>query len=161
MAETDKLDVDDADIRIMRALSTNARAADVAIAEDVNLSAAAVARRRRVLEERGYIRGYYVDFDMEKLGYHMIAIVHIELSSQSNVHLNDFEKAVVECPSMTFCSFVSGDTDFLMMLNVRSFDDYDRIYRSELASLPFVARIRSSFVMREVSRRPLPPCLFT
>ena len=50
---------------------------------------------------------------------------------------------MVLCPSVTFCSFVSGDTDFLMMVHVRSFTDYDRVYRSELATLPHVAKILS------------------
>jgi DNA-binding Lrp family transcriptional regulator len=74
--------------------------------------------------------------------------------------LTEFEEAVVRCPSVTFCSFVSGDTDFLMMVHVKSFEDYDRIYRSELATLPHVAKIRSSFVMRRVTQRNVPPAVF-
>ena len=46
------------------------------------------------------------------------------------------------------------------MLNVASFEDYDRVYRRELSILPHVAKIRSSFVMREVARRGTPPIVF-
>ena len=46
------------------------------------------------------------------------------------------------------------------MIHVNSFDDYDRIYRKELSSLPHVAKIRSSFVLREVARRVTPPVVF-
>jgi DNA-binding Lrp family transcriptional regulator len=46
------------------------------------------------------------------------------------------------------------------MLNVESFEDYDRVYRRELSTLPHVARIRSSFVLREVTRRSTPPVVF-
>ena len=66
----------------------------------------------------------------------------------------------MQCPSMSFCSFVSGDTDFVMMVHVRSFNDYDRVYRSELSRLPHVAKIRSSFIMRQVARRGVPPVVF-
>jgi DNA-binding Lrp family transcriptional regulator len=47
-----------------------------------------------------------------------------------------------------------------MMVHVKSFEDYDRIYRSELATLPHVAKIRSSFVMRRVTQRNVPPAVF-
>ncbi len=71
----------------------------------------------------------------------------------------EFETAVVKCPSMSYCSFVSGNVDFLMIIHVKSFEDYDRVYRSELSMLPHVAKIRSSFVMREVAQRSVPPVL--
>ena len=60
---------------------------------------------------------------------------------------------------MRFCAFVSGDTDFLMILNVQSLEDYDMIYRKELSVLPHVARIRSSFVLREVANRQIAPAI--
>ena len=74
--------------------------------------------------------------------------------------MNEFEQEVIKCPSVSYCGFVSGDTDFLLMLNVESFEDYDRVYRSELSKLPHVSRIRSSFVIREVARRSTPPIVF-
>jgi len=67
---------------------------------------------------------------------------------------------VVKCPSISYCGFVSGDTDFMIIIHVNSFNDYDQIYRRELANLPHVAKIRSSFVMREVARRIIPPVVF-
>jgi len=103
----------------------------------------------------------YADLDLSRLGFGITVIVMIELSSQAERALVEFEQAVIECPSMSYCSFVSGNMDFLMIVHVRSFDDYDRVYRSELSTLPHVARIRSSFVMREVGQRTIPPAALT
>lgn len=144
----------------MRALTEDGRMSDVLLGERVHLSSTAAARRRKILEERGAIAGYTATLDMPMLGLGIVVMVAIELNSQAEQVLNEFEAAVVRCPSVTFCSFVSGDTDFLMMVHVRSFDDYDRIYRSELAMLPHVAKIRSSFVMRRVNQRNVPPAIF-
>lgn len=154
------LDFDTTDFRIMRALSEDGRMSDVMLGEQVNLSSTAAARRRKILEDRGAIAGYTASLDMPMLGLGIVVMVAIELKSQTDQVLSEFEDAVVRCPSVTFCSFVSGDTDFLMMVHVRSFDDYDRIYRSELAMLPHVAKIRSSFVMRRVTQRSVPPAIF-
>ncbi|WP_375393562.1 Lrp/AsnC family transcriptional regulator [uncultured Sphingomonas sp.] len=152
--------IDQTDLRIMRELTLQGRASDVTIGERVHLSSTAAARRRKILEENGAVKGYTAELDLNRLGYGIVAIVSIELRSQAEHVLNEFEAAVIRCPSMTYCSFVSGDTDFMMMVHVRSFEDYDRVYRSELSTLPHVAKIRSSFVMREVTQRGVPPVVF-
>lgn len=84
-------------------------------------------------------------------------LVRIELTSQTGQALDDFENVAVRCPSVTYCYFVSGDTDFILILHVRSIDDYDRVYRDELSTLPHVAHIRSSFVIRKIAQRIVPP----
>jgi Lrp/AsnC family leucine-responsive transcriptional regulator len=151
---------DSTDFKIMQALCEDGRMSDVMLGEKVFLSSTAAARRRKILEERGAITGYCAGLDLTMLGLGIVVMVAIELRSQAEQVLNEFEEAVARCPSVTFCSFVSGDTDFLMMLHVRSFADYDHVYRSELATLPHVAKIRSSFVMRHVTNRTVPPALF-
>jgi Lrp/AsnC family transcriptional regulator, leucine-responsive regulatory protein len=152
--------IDATDYRILRELMRDGRASDVCLGERVHLSSTATARRRKMLEERGVVRGYVADLDLAQLGFSIMVLVAIEIVSQAEQVLNEFETAVVKCPSMSFCSFVSGDTDFLMIVHVRSFEDYDRVYRSELSKLPHVARIRSSFVMRQVANRPAAPVVF-
>ncbi|GAA0751780.1 Lrp/AsnC family transcriptional regulator [Sphingomonas sp. ABOLD] len=150
-------DLDGTDLRILNHLVYDGRSSDVALGERVHLSSTATARRRKILEDRGVIRGYTAELNMAALGYGIDVLVSIELSSQAEQALNEFESAVVRCPSMSFCSFVSGETDFIMMIHVRSFEDYDRVYRRELSTLPHVARIRSSFLMRSVERRIVAP----
>lgn len=155
--ENDTASLDRTDLRVLRALAENGRAADVLLGDRVNLSSTAVARRRKILEEKGIISGYGAIIDQKKLGYSITVLVLIELSSQADNKLMEFEEAVLECPSMSFCSFISGENDFMMLINVRSFDHYDKVYRSELSNLPYVAKIRSSFMLREVARRPVAP----
>ncbi|MBU3078529.1 Lrp/AsnC family transcriptional regulator [Sphingomonas sp. XMGL2] len=152
--------IDSTDYRILRELTRDGRASDVALGERVHLSSTAAARRRKILEERGAVTGYTANLDMGRLGFGITVMVAIELMTQAEQALLEFEAAAVKCPSMSYCAFVSGDTDFIMIVHVRSFEDYDRVYRSELSTLPHVAKIRSSFVMREVTHRTVPPILF-
>lgn len=151
--------IDRTDLRILSGLVENGRAADVALGEKVNLSSTAVARRRRILEDAGLISGYSAIIDQAKLGYTITVLVLIELNSQEESKLVEFEEAVLACPSMSFCSFISGENDFMMLINVRSFEHYDTVYRSELSKLPSVAKIRSSFLMHEVARRRIAPTI--
>ncbi|OYX67213.1 MAG: AsnC family transcriptional regulator [Sphingomonadales bacterium 32-64-17] len=151
--------MDRTDLRVLKGLVANGRAADVALGEEVNLSSTAVARRRKILEEAGVISGYAAIIDQKKLGYSITALVLIQLSSQEESSLVEFEAAVLDCPSMSFCSFISGENDFMMLINVRSFEEYDHVYRRELSKLPYVSKIRSSFLMREVARRRVAPVI--
>ena len=157
MHETENNLVDPTDYRLLRELIRDGRASDVMLGERIHLSSTATARRRKILEENGVVAGYTAKLNMAKLGFCITAMVSIELSSQAEHVLNEFESAVILCPSMSFCSFVSGEVDFIMIVHVRSFEDYDRVYRRELSMLPHVARIRSSFLMREVAQRSVAP----
>ncbi|MCJ2187674.1 Lrp/AsnC family transcriptional regulator [Novosphingobium beihaiensis] len=152
--------LDDIDFRILQALSEDGRASDVSIGEKIHLSSTAVARRRKIMEECGVISGYGAKFDMDALGFSGVVVVAFELVSQAESVLNEFEREVVNCPSVSYCAFISGDTDFIVIIHVSSLNDYDAIYRKELCILPHVAKIRSSFVMREVTRLANPPVLF-
>jgi DNA-binding Lrp family transcriptional regulator len=160
VTETDDHDLDRTDLRLLREIVEDGRISDVALGERVHLSSTAAARRRKILEERGMVPRYTASPDLVRLGFGIVVHVSIELVAQTEQVLTEFEEAVVKCPSMSYCSFVSGDTDFMMTVHVRSFDDYDRVYRKELSTLPHVAKIRSSFVMRPVAKRTVPPVLF-
>jgi DNA-binding Lrp family transcriptional regulator len=160
LPDSANLDLDRIDYRLLREIVEDGRISDVALGERVHLSSTAAARRRKMLEDCGMVPRYTATLDLNKLGLGIVVHVAIELTSQAESILNEFEEAVVKCPSMSYCSFVSGDTDFLMIIHVRSFEDYDRVYRSELSTLPHVAKIRSSFVMRRVAQRTVPHALF-
>jgi DNA-binding Lrp family transcriptional regulator len=71
--------------------------------------------------------------------------------------LDAFEKAVAQCPSVLRCFLMSGSDDYIVAVNTRSIEDFERIHRTELARLPHVARIQSSFALREVINRAVPP----
>jgi len=151
--------LDATDFRILREVAANGRISDVQLGEKVYLSSTASSRRRRFLEDSGIITGYTATFDLERLGMNLTILVKIELTSQAVHSLDSFESAVARCPSVTYCYFVSGDTDFILILQVKSIDDYDRVYRDELSILPYVAHIRSSIVIRKIVQRVVPPSI--
>ncbi|MGV7120066.1 MULTISPECIES: Lrp/AsnC family transcriptional regulator [unclassified Sphingopyxis] len=148
------LELDRLDYRIMHILASDARSSDVAIGEAVGLSSNAAARRRRLLEGHGVIERYTAQFDLDRLGFGILVLVQMELVSQSDDALDRFEAAIQKCSAVSKCWFVSGDVDFLALVHVPSLHDFDETYRQELSSLPNVARIRSSFVLRSVIDRP-------
>lgn len=148
--------IDRADRRLLLELSQRGRAANVELAQAVHLSASAVARRQRALEEAGVIRGYSADIDPAAFGLNTTVVVQVTLKGQSEADLGEFEQAVGLCDSVLRCFLMSGSDDYLLILLVRDLIDFERVHKTQLSRLPHVARIQSSFALRDVVRRSLP-----
>lgn len=148
--------LDALDRAILTALLADGRRSQVELAEHVPLSATAIARRIRTLEERGVISGYQAQVSKSALGLTMMAIVQISLKSQNEELLAAFEKAAAAAPSIISCHMMSGEDDYTITVLARDLADFERIHKEQLSRLPGVARLRSSFVLREVVSRPLP-----
>lgn len=154
------MEMDKIDTTILAALTANARASQVELAARVGLSSTAIARRQRALEENGFIRSYQAVLDLGRFGLSTTVLVRITLDSQSDEALKSFEAGVVDCPSVVRCFLMSGSDDYVVIVLARDIEDFERIHRTELSRLPRVARLESSFALREVVNRAVPPSVF-
>jgi Lrp/AsnC family leucine-responsive transcriptional regulator len=82
--------------------------------------------------------------------------VHVGLNSQNEDVLKAFEAAVGRAPSVVSCYLMSGEDDYLITVMARDLSDFERIHKEQLSRLPGVARLKSSFVLRDVTSKPLP-----
>lgn len=150
------LPIDRTDRRLLLELSQHGRATNVELAQAVHLSASAVARRQRALEDGGVVRGYAADIDPSAFGFNTTVVVQVTLKGQSETDLSEFELAVQQCDSVLRCFLMSGRDDYLLILLVRDLVDFERVHKTQLSRLPHVAQIQSSFALRDVVRRALP-----
>lgn len=148
--------LDAIDRAILRALVEDSRQTHAALSARVPLSPTACARRVKRLEDEGFITGYTVGLDAERLGCSTTVSVRISLDRQSDDCLRAFERAVAKCPSVVSCFLMSGGDDYLLSVCVTDLKTFERVHNEELSRLPCVARIQSSFAMREIIRRPIP-----
>lgn len=141
------------DNSIISMLQEDGRISNVQLAEKVGLSPSACLRRVQILEDQGIITGYAAMIDAAALGRSTHIIVAITLERQSEDYLSQFEQAVAECPDVMECYLMAGDADYVLRLQARDAADYERIHKEHLSRLPGVARIQSSFALRQVVRR--------
>jgi Lrp/AsnC family transcriptional regulator, leucine-responsive regulatory protein len=151
-----ELPLDALDKAILIALLDDGRQSQVELAERVPLSPTAIARRIKALEQAGVIEGYQARINRKALGLTMMAVVQISLESQSEELLAAFEKAAAAAPSIVSCYMMSGQDDYFITVLARDLADFERIHKQQLSRLPGVARLHSSFVLREVTSRSLP-----
>jgi DNA-binding Lrp family transcriptional regulator len=86
----------------------------------------------------------------------MTVVVQISLKSQNEELLKAFEEAITLAPSVVSCHLMSGEDDYFVTVLARDLADFERIHKEELSRLPGVARLKSSFALREVANRLLP-----
>jgi Lrp/AsnC family leucine-responsive transcriptional regulator len=154
------LSLDRKDIAILAELTENARASHTELSNRVGLSSTALARRQKTLEDNGYIKGYQAALDLARFGLGTTVLVRIALESQSDDALKKFEAEVTKCPSVVRCFLMSGTDDYILIVMARDIEDFERIHRTELSRLPRVARVQSSFALREVVNRAVPNVVF-
>ncbi|HEY8335272.1 MAG TPA: Lrp/AsnC family transcriptional regulator [Tardiphaga sp.] len=151
------IETDSIDRKILRHLVQDARISQVVLSERVGLSPTACTRRMLHLEKSGVITGYSADIDAAELGFMMTVLVHITLDKQSEDALSAFEREIVKCPDVVSCHLMSGNDDYLVQVQARDMQDYERIHKQHLSRMPGVSRLHSSFAMRSVIKRSISP----
>jgi Lrp/AsnC family leucine-responsive transcriptional regulator len=144
------MNLDPTDRRILEALQRQGRISNAELAERINLSASACHRRVQRLEDEGYILGYVALLDPRRLGRQTTVFVEITLSGQADEVLDAFEHAVARVPEVLECHLMAGSADYLLKVVARDTEDFARIHRKSLATLPGVAQMQSSFALRTV-----------
>ncbi|MGD8710781.1 MAG: Lrp/AsnC family transcriptional regulator [Ectothiorhodospiraceae bacterium] len=147
--------LDATDRHILELLQRDGRITNAELAERINLSPSACLRRVRRLEEEGVIDGYMARVNQAAIGKPCDVFIEITLNSQSEESLQAFEAAVRDCPDVLESYLMSGDADYLLRIVAADTSDYERIHKRYLSRLPGVARIRSNFALRTISRRQL------
>lgn len=144
------MDLDELDCRILTVLQQSGRMANAELAERVHLSASACHRRVQRLEKDGFIKDYVALLDPRKMGRPTTVFVEITLSGQADEVLDAFEKAVARVPDVLECHLMAGSADYLLKVVAGDTEDFARIHRKHLATLPGVAQLQSSFALRTV-----------
>jgi Lrp/AsnC family transcriptional regulator, leucine-responsive regulatory protein len=76
----------------------------------------------RRLEERGLIQGYRAVLDPQALGYHVQAVVLINLAGHQAGPIDAFESQVRALPEVKLCLNVTGRYDYLLHVVVRDIE---------------------------------------
>jgi len=145
-------ELDAIDRKILRALQANGKISIGELAEKVGLSPSPCARRVRLLEKTGIVKGYAAIVDQKKVGLPISAFASIKLERQREEDLDRFEEAVSRWPEVLDCYLMTGQRDYLMRIVVANLEAYERFIKDKLTRLENVASIETSFALGQVKR---------
>lgn len=144
------LDLDETDLRILRAMQGDGNLSVTEIASRAGLSQSPCSRRIARLQEQGVIRGKQTVLDARKLGFDTLIILRIKLQGHERGQLEAFKKAVREIPEIQIALLVLGDFDFYLRVIVRDVDHYQQLLQNKLVTLPGVREMQSSVILEVV-----------
>ena len=141
--------LDEADLRILRCLQSDASVSMDELAAKANLSRNACWRRVKQLEERQVIRGRVALIDPDAVDLGLSVFVIIRTSAHEKDWLGKFEEAVRTLPEIQGAHRMTGDIDYVLRLRVPNVKGYDRFYKRLIAKVP-ISEISASFVMDDI-----------
>lgn len=149
-----RIKLDKIDRKILRNLQDRGRITNVDLAKEAGISAPPCLRRVRALEEAGYIRGYHAVIEPSVLGYGVTIFANVKLVSQAETDLKKFEDLVNSWPRVRECHMLAGETDFLLKIVAKDWDDYQHFLTENLTSAPNVTSVKSSLAIRSAKTEP-------
>ena len=146
-----EVQLDVIDRRILRALQLDGRVTYDALAAQVNLSASAVLRRVRRLEESGVIAAYVALVPPERVGLGLTAYINVRLEKHTESHKRNpmdlFRAAVQTWPEVVEGAALTGEVDYLLRVLVQDMAHYARFITETLLKHPSVQDCKTSFVL--------------
>ena len=139
--------LDEIDHRILRALSGDARQANLQLAERVGLSPSACLRRVQALERAGVIKGYRAVLDPVQLGLGFVAYVTVGLGTHTKAAQEAFERAVSRAPEVRECHNITGTVEYLLRVEVADLAAFKHWHTDVLGTLLQVRAITTYVVM--------------
>lgn len=148
-------ELDAIDLQIIRLLQSDGRMSNADIAQQVGLAPPTVLRRVKLLEERGYIRGYTALVDPLALGLTVTAFISIETMSGCDlVALNDF---LVKLPGVQEVHRLIGEWCYMIKVRTQTPQTLEQIIYQQLRSHPAVRRTFTTLATSSTYETPALP----
>ncbi|HEU5014133.1 MAG TPA: Lrp/AsnC family transcriptional regulator [Roseiflexaceae bacterium] len=155
MAAVDELD--SIDLQIVAILQEDGRISNADLAQRVGLTPPTVLRRVKLLEERGYIRGYTAVLDPLRFGLTVTAFIFVE--TVSGCDLDTLATWLTRLPSVQEVHHVVGEWCFLLKVRTENPQTLEDLLYRDLRKHPDVRRTFTTLATSspfETSSLPLP-----
>ena len=146
--------LDRIDRTLLNQLQRDARLTQEQLAEQVGLSASAVQRRVRRMEQAGIIQGYHAAVDARRLGLGLSAMLSVRLekhrAESQRAPLESFRAAAQTWPEVVECLALTGEMDYLLRVHVQDMEHYAHFVLQTLLKHESVEDVKSSFVLAQI-----------
>lgn len=146
------MQIDDRDQRILTLLQKDCRLSNAELADYVGMSASALWRRVRSLEDAGIIERYGAQVNPARMGLEFQAIVHVQLTRHDHEGPEAFIAAVQNRAEVQECYATTGQSDYHLRVLCRDLTAFNRFLEEFLFRQPAVASAQTNVVLRTVKR---------
>jgi DNA-binding Lrp family transcriptional regulator len=146
----EKIVLDEADWRLLRAMQTDASLSQAELAEKAGLSPSLVSRRLSRLREAQVMPKVVGLVDPQSVGLTCSAIIRVRLRDHSAANVGAFRKLVERMDEVTLCVMLTGEADYLIRIIARDLPHFQEIVQSSLLRCAAIAHVESSIVLEHL-----------
>lgn len=121
--------LDKFDLAILKVLQKDNLTPQRTIGERIGLSAAAVQRRIKRMRETGVISADITVINREKVGRMITLFVEVKMDSEKIELIDQAKNSFRSAPEVQQCYYVTGETDFVLVIVTPSMYDYEQLTR--------------------------------
>lgn len=145
--------LDELDVRILRALTVDARKSYREVARALGVSIGTVSSRVKRMETAGVITGYAPLIEPKRLGYDIVAVIGIKISRGK---LLEVQKRLAREERVFGVYDVTGEWDSILMARFRNTREMDAFVK-KLSATENVERTYTQVVLNVVKHEPRVP----
>jgi len=138
--------LDETDVKILKALSLDARLSSRQIAKQCGVSIGTVLSRIKKMEKKGIIKGYSALLDHEKLGYELTVVSEITVSKG---RLLEMENEIARLPNVCCVYDVTGLIDAIIVAKFKDREELGK-FTKRLLAMPYVERTNTHVVLTTI-----------
>ena len=141
---------DQFDKHILRLLQQNNRLTSDELATEVGLSSSAIQRRLKRLRDEKIIEADVAIISPSVAGIAITCVVDVALERGTSQALKKFKSAMLKCPDVMQCYYVTGSYDFILVVNTKTMELYEAFTNKWLLDNPDVKHFYTHVVMDKV-----------
>jgi Lrp/AsnC family transcriptional regulator, leucine-responsive regulatory protein len=145
----EKIDLDQADRRLLGAVQKDASVSQTDLAEKAGVSPSQISRRLTRLTEKKVLRVVGV-IEPELAGLTCAAIIRVRLRDHAAANVRMFKELVARMNEVTLCVMTTGETDYLMKVVARDLPHFQEIVQSKLLRCAAIAHMESSIILEHL-----------
>ncbi len=142
--------LDDADKRLLEILQRDNRLTADELGEKTRLSRSSVQRRLKRFRDEGIIEADISVLSAKAVGRPMTFIVEVELERERTDLLDEFRRSMLELKDVQQCYYVTGHTDFILVVTSTDMAAYEEFSRQVFTDNPNIRRFHSNVVVNRV-----------
>lgn len=144
------MELDQLDRKILDAVQRNNRGTADALSSLVGLSPTAVQRRLAKLRQAGVIERDVSILSPAAVGRPLLMLVSVTLERERADIIDRFKKAIRATPEIMSGYYVTGDSDFVLIISARDMEDYEAFTRRFFYQNADIKGFKTTVVMDRV-----------
>ncbi|PHQ71807.1 MAG: ArsR family transcriptional regulator [Sneathiella sp.] len=142
--------IDSTDRKILNLLQKDNRLSAEELGAKIGASRSSIQRRIKQLRTEGIIEADISIIKSSAFGQRMTFIVEVELERERIDLLDEFRRSALALDEVQQCYYVTGHTDFILIVTAANMEDYEIFTRRVFIENPNIRRFHSNVVVDRV-----------